>query len=74
MSEYEKLRRFMARRSWDVLAAEYGVSRWRLLNAVREGRRHASLSPDQWEDIMNYRAEWHKANDRMREIRSGFKP
>lgn len=69
MEEYETLRRFMSRRTWDVLAATYGISRWRMLNAVREGRRHASLTPDQWEDIIHYREEWHKANRRLREIR-----
>lgn len=69
MATKDQLLHFMARRKWDVLAAEYNCTRYTMLKCIRNNRRPETLTPEQWEDVLVYRQEWHKANNELREMK-----
>lgn len=66
MTQIDQLKHFMARRKLETLAAMYGTTRNTILVGIREAVRPSSITPDDWEDIISYREEWHKANNELR--------
>lgn len=66
MTNPDHLRAFMARRKWDVLSAMYGVTTYTMMRCIRDNQRSAALTSDQWEEVLVYREEWHKANNELR--------
>ena len=69
MTKIKQLQHFMARRKWAALEAQYGLTRAAMINGIRNNRRPATLTPDQWEEVVHYREEWHKASNEIRRLR-----
>lgn len=69
MTKIDNLKHFMARRKWGALEAMYNVTAYTMMRCIRDNERPAALTPDQWEEVIHYREEWHKANDELRRLR-----
>lgn len=69
MTQLDHLKHFMARRKLKVLEAMYNTTRVTIWQGLRDNCRPASIAPDDWEDIIHYREEWHKANNELRRLR-----
>lgn len=68
MDRIQHLERFMSRRKWDVLAAHYRCSVYTMHKAIRENRRPRTLTPDEWDEVLVYREEWHKAKRELLKV------
>ena len=62
----DHLKKFMVRRKWAALEAQFSCTKFTMLKCIREQRRPQTLTPDQWEQVLVYRGEWYKADAEMR--------
>lgn len=69
MTQIDHLKHFIARRKWEALEAMYNTTRVTIWAGIRNNQRPESIAPNDWEDILHYREEWHKANNELRRLR-----